>query len=114
MVHLRSAFAIASGGDEGVEVEVPALADVGPWRGSFDEVPRPWLGEEVVRGILGGLGGASAVEERGEEAIQPVFKSEGQDADGWNGNGSGAFYPGYSYSYLDGNVDPFSPHLNFN
>lgn len=95
----------------GHAAEVPALADVGPWRGSFDEVPRPRLDEEVVRAILGigaenAGGGDGAAEE--EEGGQMVVKSEDDVDDGWSEDD---FYTGY-LGHVDADADPFGPHPN--
>lgn len=88
----------------GHAAEVPALADVGPWRGSFDEVPRPQLDEEVVRVILG-IGaesaGGNAAEE--EEGFQTVVKSEDDVDDGWSEDD---FFAGY-LGHVDADADPF-------
>lgn len=83
----------------GRDEEVPALADVGPWTGSFEAVPRPRLRDEVVWGILGlgksGVGGGGGAEEVGED-----------DVDGWNEDDF--FLTGYlGHGDGDGDVDLF-------
>lgn len=96
---------------------VPALADVGPWTGSFEAVPRPRLRDEVVRGILGlGASSTAAAVGRAEEVDGggggaaggvPMLPKSEDDADGWSDD----FFTGY-LGHLDGDGDPFASHPN--